>query len=846
MIPLRVMVALFVAMIALLGWWTYRDTRPTGSDGRTEIVAWGITFLGEDVYGLVNRFEQENPQFKVIISSSAERDSTSDSQRLLCAIAGGVPPDVVFFSRFATGEWASRGALADLSPLIAQQDRNDPRRIDLSEYFPWALAEGSYKNPGSDGPNRIYGIPTTGDIRILYVNPNILRQEGLVDESGNPRPPRTWEELRDYTNRLTTFRTRGEKSSGIARLGFAPNFGNSWLYLYAWQAGGGFLSKDRTRVTMDSPPVRRALQFMSDLTDDVGGLREISKFQDSLAGESTGGSFRASLGGGDLDPFLRGLVAMKIDNDYALRTIAEWKPDMDFLIAPPPMPADELAKGRKPVTWAGGFSLVIPETSRSKQGAFKLIQFLTSWEATQLLEQGKRERRQSEGRMYLPEGYANRIYSERLIKQYIFDDPRVPKTFKDAYTVINQLTADTLTRPVTPVGQLLWNKHVSAYESAVSHQFAQRAREAGMDEVSFALQDAQKEVQRQLDEALTPPSRATVHWGPFFAAYIALLALPFVAMYGAYCRKRRSSGYRAREIGAAMLFLSPWVVGFAVFVGGPILFSVLISFARYDAISEAHYVGWDNYRRVFTDDTFYKSVGNTMFMLMRVPLMMAVSLVIALVLNRSIRAIGFYRTAFYMPAIVPMVAASLLWAWLFNPVKGPINGSIEWLIDTRFAHWIESLLNVKFLAPLWLNDPAWSKPALILMSLWNAGAGIVIWLAGLQAIPPQLYEAASIDGAGTWRRFWHITVPMLSPYILFNAIIGVIGTMQIFGEAYIMTSGGPQDSTLFYAYDLFKQAFQYFRMGYASALAWILFLIVLALTLVQLWLSRKWVHYEQG
>jgi len=193
---------------------------------------------------------------------------------------------------------ASRAAFAEVAPAIAGGD-------------PWALAEGSYKKPGSDEPNRIYGIPTTGDIRILYVNPNILRQEGLVDGSGNPLPPKTWEELRDYTNRLTTFKTPGDKSSGIARLGFAPNFGNSWLYLYTWMAGGEFLSKDRTRVTMDSPPVQRALKFMTDLCDDVGGVREINKFQDSLAGESTGGSFRASLGGGDLDPFLRGSVAMK-------------------------------------------------------------------------------------------------------------------------------------------------------------------------------------------------------------------------------------------------------------------------------------------------------------------------------------------------------------------------------------------------------------------------------------------------------------------------------------------------------------------------------------------------------
>jgi multiple sugar transport system permease protein len=288
------------------------------------------------------------------------------------------------------------------------------------------------------------------------------------------------------------------------------------------------------------------------------------------------------------------------------------------------------------------------------------------------------------------------------------------------------------------------------------------------------------------------------------------------------------------------MFISPWVIGMAVFLGGPILFSILISFTRYDVLNDARYVGAANYTELLHDAMFYKSVVNTLFMLMRIPLMMAVSLAIALLLNNAVRGIGLYRTAFYMPAIVPMVAGSLLWVWLFNPTFGPINQVLGRIFE------LPMLARFHLTPPLWLQDPTWSKPALIVMSLWTAGAGMIIWLAGLQSIPPQLYEAASIDGAGPWRRFTHITIPMLSPYILFNAIIGVIATMQMFGEAYIMTAGGPADSTMFYAYYLFRQAFSYFRMGYASALAWMLFVFVLALTVLQLWASRKWVHYEQG
>jgi multiple sugar transport system permease protein len=185
--------------------------------------------------------------------------------------------------------------------------------------------------------------------------------------------------------------------------------------------------------------------------------------------------------------------------------------------------------------------------------------------------------------------------------------------------------------------------------------------------------------------------------------------------------------------------------------------------------------------------------------------------------------------------------------WVFNPNFGVLNSMLNSLYATGPMQWLAHLLGVRFSAPLWLQDANWSKPALIIMNLWTAGGGMIIWLAGLQSIPPQLYEAAAIDGASPWRRFWNVTVPMLSPYILFNLIIGVTETMKIFQEAFVMTHGGtPADSTLFYAYNLFQQAFQYFKIGYASAMAWILFVAILALTLIELWVSKYWVHYDRA
>lgn len=838
-LPSWVFLVILLGFIAATGLWTYRQTRSGTPDGREEIVFWGSSNLGDDVYNVVYEFERRNPQYKVILSTAATRDMTSDGQRLLCAVAGNVPPDLVWFDRFAIGEWASRGALTDLRPLLEAQKPDDPHRIELSDYYEWAIAEASYAPPNSSATPGIYGVPNVADVRVLFANCDVLRQGGMVDSQGRPKPPVTWDELLDYTRRLTIHRTPGDLTSGILRLGFAPHVGNSWLYLYAWQAGGEMMNSERTQVTMNSRPVIRALEFMISLYDSVGGVGQVNAFREVQVS-------------GDLDPFLRGSLAMKIDGDAYLRTIADWRPGLDFVVRAAPMPADRLAAGARAVTWSGGHAYAIPSTARQKLGAFRLIQFLSSDESIRLLERGKRERSESEGRLYLPPELANRRLYEMFVSESVHRNPRMPETFKQAYEVFRELRPHTRIRPVTPIGQLLWTQHVRATDAATNHTYAAEARASGRDEAEIALTAMQVDAQRALDRLLQPPPPTVVNWRPMFWLYGVLSALPFVAIAIAYHRRHREHGYRARELGAAMGFISPWIVGMIALTAGPILFSVVFSFTRYDVLSPARAVGWQNYREVLSDPVFYLSLLNTAFMVIGIPIGMAVSLAIAMLLNHSLRGIGLYRAAFYLPVVMPLVASSLLWIWLLNPSYGAINSGLAWLYDTAPVQWIERGISLftsrpfHFTLPPWLQDPDWSKPSLIFMGLWKAGGGMIIWLAGLQSIPNDLYEAASIDGAGAWKRFRHITMPMLSPFILFNLIIGLIGTMQIFGEAFIMTAGGPADSTLFYAYYLFRQAFQYFEMGYASALAWILFVIVLALTLLQLWFSRKWVHYERS
>jgi ABC-type sugar transport system permease subunit len=407
-----------------------------------------------------------------------------------------------------------------------------------------------------------------------------------------------------------------------------------------------------------------------------------------------------------------------------------------------------------------------------------------------------------------------------VYERFMRDNPELPDRFKQNFVRFSELLADARFRPVTPAGQLLWDQHVRASERALGHR-------STPDE---ALEVATANVQEQLDSLSAPRRGTPVNWW-LVAAIVAMLAV--VAFAGARRFAPKSTSRPRGESFWGFLFASPWLIGFAAFTLGPMIASVVYSLCRYDVIHDAEFVGAENYRRLAGDPLFWKSLGNTAFMILGVPLGMAVGLAIAVLLNQNVRGMRGYRTVFYLPAIVPVVASSLLWIWVLNPEVGLLNSLLRMFGADN--------------PPRWLASPSLllgSKTAILLMGLWGAGASMIVWLAGLKGIPQHLYESAAIDGAGPWRRFWNITLPMLSPYIFFNLVTGVIATMQIFAQAYIMTQGGPDDSTMFYAYYLFNTAFRYFRMGYASAMAWILFFIVLALTLIQLGIGRKWVHYD--
>lgn len=280
-----------------------------------------------------------------------------------------------------------------------------------------------------------------------------------------------------------------------------------------------------------------------------------------------------------------------------------------------------------------------------------------------------------------------------------------------------------------------------------------------------------------------------------------------------------------------LLFISPWIVGFLAFTLYPVAISLYYSFCDYDVLSRPVWVGTLNYRDMVTDDVFWKSLANTLvFAAFSLPLGLMVSFLLAVLLNQPVRGRPIFRVIYFLPSLVPAVAVAMVWIWIFNGKFGLLNHVLGWLDLPR---------------PNWLADPNWTKPALILASLWGVGNTVVIYLAALQDVPRDLYESADIDGATPWHKLWHITLPMVSPVIYFNLIMGIIGSLQVFAGPYIMfgAGGGPNRSALFYSMYLYDNAFRFSQMGYACAMAWVLFLLILLLTWLATRASRKHIHY---
>lgn len=800
----------FVLFLVLAG---LCAAQSTDAKGRTVLTIWGLAISpqekGQDA--VVREFERRNPDIKVRLLSMGA--GGMNPQKLLTAIVGGVPPDAVLQDRFTISDWAERGAFQPLDDLIERDRGSDPETPTPDQYYPAVWQEACYKG-------KVYGIPTAADNRVLYYNRAIfkanagkLRAAGLDPD----RPPRTWSETLAYSKVLTQF----NKDGSLKVAGFMPNYGNSWLYLYAFQMDSEFISPDGTKCTINNPRTREALDFMVKGYDILGGMDNAKKFE---------AGFRTN----ENDPFVTGLVAMQINGDWNIKNYASWDPRMDMGTAPAPVPDDRynhrgLFKDEKDtfITWAGGFAWVMPRNAKHREAAWKWIKWVNSYEARMLNAKGQSDYEHSQGRRHIPRIEASIRATEDIVKLYASGD----SVFEQALRTHVSMMPFARIRPPTFVAQTLWDEHVRAIEQA--------CRRAETPEQ--ALADAQKKVQQLITEHLQRHLHPVLDLNLIGLVGVVLVLLG-VAAFFVFLKRVRLGRVAGQEARAGFLFISPFIIGMLVFTLGPMLASLVFSVAQYDVLNEARFVGLHNYVDIFTTDKdiVAKSFYNVAYLAgIGIPLGLVTGLAIALILNTGVRGLRFYRTAFYLPSITPQVATVFLWMWILNsdPKRGLFNG----LWQATVSHWFMTP------PPGWLAVEAWAKPSLIMMGLWGAGSGMILWLAGLKGVPTTLYEAAAIDGASGKQQFFNITLPQLSPLIFFSSVMGVIGVLQTFDSVFVITGGmnnGPNDSLAMPVYHLFQAAFAQFRMGYASAFAWVLFLIIVALTWFQFVLSKKWVHYE--
>ncbi|MFP4058461.1 MAG: extracellular solute-binding protein [Candidatus Brocadiia bacterium] len=619
---------------------------------------------------------------------------------------------------------------------------------------------------------QMFAVPYDTDVRVLYYNKALFREAGLDPQ----RPPQTWAELRDYSRQLTRRRPDGR----IEQVGYVPIWGNiGALYLYGWQKGGRFLSADGRTATLNHPRNVEALAWVRDFVREYG-------LQDLMG-------LYADYGGQAQNPFITGKIAMVVWDVGAVDTIRRYGKGLDWGAAACPYPEDGV-----PATWSGGFALVIPRGTEHVEGAWAFCRHVLSDESQRTMA----------------------TTSDKLpARRSAADDPFFQAS---AFwrTAIEQMEVSRY-RPVTPAGHAIGVELGVAVDQVVHGKLSPQE----------ALDAANREVQKVIDRFYQESDAPRVDWSVVVAALGgALLVLIGVRGWFSYRRVRALSLHRRQAL-AGYLFAAPAILGLALFTLGPILASAVYSTTRYEVVSPATWAGVENYRHLFAEDRYFlKALWNTFYYAgISVPVNTALALGLALLLNRPIRGRPFYRTFFYLPTVMPMVAGSLLWMWLFHGDYGLINVTLDGLGLPRVP---------------WLTSEHWSKPALILMGTWGVGGGMIIFLAALQGVPRTLYEAAEIDGAGAWVQFRHVTVPMISPAMFFMVVMGIIHALQVFTQAYLMTNGGPVNSTLFYVLYLYREAFENLHMGYASAMAWVLFLVILVITGVQFVLAKRWVYYE--
>ncbi len=765
-----------VVFLVCLVWWRL-EQRPNSIAGAVEL-RWIINSQERDVrFAEAARaaFEQANPGIRV------QFIKTNEGHKLETMIAGGDAPDVLSFGLEDVYFYLRAGALRDLRPLMSQEDRQD-----LSSFFPITL------KPYTRG-DAVYALPWAYVPFIVFYN------KALFDRARLPYPSDdwTWDEYRTTAMRLT----RDLDSDG-----FTDEFGASFAQwqdgFYCWfaQNGASVLSEDGRAATFSNPKVVEAVRFLAGLsrTDRVLPTEANKPKQTGMGLFESG---RLAMNGPTGSFFIPSY------RDY---------PKLDWDIAPVPRgPA-----GRGTIVAPIGFG--VSSQSAHPAEAYKLVRFLCSEAGQRIL---------ANSGLFVPCRKTVAYSSE-----YLQSSER-PHNRNALISMMDDRDGKVPWGVLPPWSGARWGDVQDEALNSKLGSFLFGAFDPAKTPESVCA-DIDISANRIMQSERAASRGRPIPWLQLFVGIAAVLGAIGITSFRSV--KRHSVSRRAREDQRwGLLAVSPWVIGFIGLGVGPLLVSFLASFTTWDAlspISEAKVVGLYNYSTILgSDELFGRAVRATsLYAALCVPIGLVGGLMLALLMNQRIRGIEIFRTLYYLPAVMPVVAAAVLFNWIFRQ-----QGILNYVLG-GFGHTPMNAL------PNWLGDSRFAIPAIVLMGLWGVGGGMMIYLAGLQNIPTQLYEAAKIDGAGAWTQFRRITLPMLSPVLLFNLVMGVIGALQAFASVFVLFGGGagPDDSALLYGFYLYRKAFDQFQVGYASALAWILFAVIVLLTALIFRSSAMWVYYE--
>jgi multiple sugar transport system permease protein len=751
------------------------------------LLHWGDKAEDVIVEDLIHRYETDHPGVHIVRINPGYGDFRP---KLKTMMAAGTPPDIFYLPPDILPELATLKLIRPIDDYI-ERDRAAGQAGYLDGFWPILIKAWHFDvESGLVGRGKLYGLPKDFTTAVMYVNLDLFEKAGVRV----PYDGWTWDEFEADMKKIRALNSQPGFQGRTIYGGLLEIWADS-LRNIIWTYGGDFFptapdgSTDFRRVLLDQPPAQEAMRMIQRV-----------RLEDQTVFNATGAAkdgFQEFIGGN-----------IGVDGPVGRWKVPRLVQDVKFRwdCVPVPYKRKEFQASQVYLTaWTMASGTKYPDE------CFRLLKFLCGPEGA--IQQSRA-------------GLAIPPLIEVAKSPDFLNPPGIPKHNAQAF-----LDAIEHAR----IGQVPREQEWSQ----IVDNTTQLALQLGQADTMTVAKEVQRKWLSVLDSPLKRRQWGPMSWNAILTVTAGILLSAVTALWWKARRERLGSLDRAQER-AGFLFISPWLIGFLALTLGPMLVSLLLSFTKWSAltpVSQADSVGLANYRQLFRNDfTFANSLLITFyFVVLGVPASQIAALGVAVLMNTRVRGITVFRTIFFVPSVVSGVALAVLWLKIFNNDYGVLNAILRPIVGIFGKT-----------PPDWFGRDAhiWAVPAFVIMGLWGVGGGMIIYLAGLKGIPSSLYEAATIDGAGAMRRFWNVTLPMLSPLIFYNVVMGIIGSFQIFTQAKVMTNGGPNDATLFYVLNLYRQAFEFHNMGYASAMAWVLFLIVLALTILVFRGSRNLVYYE--